>query len=38
MRNYRDGRIYVLHTGGGWIVKRVVRDGDGWFPTSDKPS
>ena len=37
-RRRRAGRLYVLRTGDGLIVKRAARDTRGWLLLSDNPS
>ena len=37
-RRLRDGRIFVVRTADGLIVKRAVGEGGGWVLTSDNPS
>ncbi len=37
-RRRRAGRLYVLRTGDGLIVKRAARDRRGWLLLSDNPS
>ena len=37
-RECRDGRIFVLRTEDGLVVKRTVRNGDEWLLASDNPS
>ena len=34
----RDGRIFVLRTEDGLVVKRALRDGDRWLLASDHPA